>query len=534
MDALAIHASTLLDWLLRTTGQASLLICLVLLAQRLLRRQLGVRARYLLWLVVVARMALPWAPQSGLSVYNLVPGASMQRYEALMGPVAEAGPAYFAGSGGIGAAKPFDRGDLVAHYPAGTAADMRANRLMGRGSTGRIIACLGLFWLTGACFLAVWILVRNVRILRVVRRVRPVTDPEILDLLDDCRRQMGTRRRVRVIATDRVHGPALFGLVRPRLLLPSSILVDMDRGELRYILLHELAHLRRHDILIDAIASALHVLHWFNPLIGYGFQRMRADRELACDGLALSRLHPNETSAYGHTVLRLIEQLAGLRLYLVPAGFLGGRARITQRVAMISRFTKQTYRYTPAAVGLLVVLVCIGLTNGRTLDRIAQGRPEAGRQAESNALPQASATTYEYRNIWRIYIYHLETAQYLIAAGNSVDYGPEPGTAGLWEAHFNGKHDRDVLLYSVSEGKYLRTDEQGNLKLSQLGPDAWAYWIMDSNPLGVYVISHAFEYGYLGINEKGEAKVALFGRDQGRWEIVQLDRDKDIKEDMNK
>ncbi|MHC4568002.1 MAG: M56 family metallopeptidase [Planctomycetota bacterium] len=77
MDALAIHASTFLDWLLRTTGQASLLICLVLLAQRLLRRQLGVRARYLLWLVVVARMALPWAPQSGLSVYNLVPGASM-------------------------------------------------------------------------------------------------------------------------------------------------------------------------------------------------------------------------------------------------------------------------------------------------------------------------------------------------------------------------------------------------------------------------------------------------------------------------
>jgi beta-lactamase regulating signal transducer with metallopeptidase domain len=439
----------------------------------------------------------------------------------------------------IDAARPLDRSGSVAHDPAGTAFATRVRLLMGRGSTDRIAVCLVLFWLAGVCFLTVWILAGNVRIWRVVRRVRPVTDPEILDLLDDCRRQMGTRRSVRVIATDQVHGPALFGLVQPCLLLPNRILADMDRNELRYILLHELAHLRRHDILLGMVASALHVLHWFNPLIGYGFQRMRADRESACDGLALSRLHPNETSAYGHTVLRLIEQFLKPRPRLILTGFLGDRARITQRVAMISRFTKGTYRCSPLAIGLVGLLGCIGLTNGRTVDRPAQTRPEVVQPAESYALPEDSATAHEYANIKRIHIRHLETGQYLIANDNSVDCDSEPGELGLWEARFDGSiglgHGGDVLLYSVSEVKYLTSDEQGNLVLSQLGPDARAYWIVQAGPLGVQVISQEFKNGYLRMDEQGQVRAVGFGRDlRSQWDIIQLDRNTETIDNLNK
>ncbi len=529
MAALAIHVHTFLDWLLRTTCQASLVICLVLLVQMVLRHQLGVRARYLLWLVVLVRMALPWAPQSRLSVYNLLPHAPLQGYEALMGPVAEGGPACFAVTDEIDAARPLD--------PAGTASAMRVRLLMGRRATDRIVVCLVLFWLAGACFLTVWILAGNMRILRVVRRVRPVTDPEILDLLDDCRRQMGTRRSVRVIATDQVNGPALFGLVRPCLLLPDRILTDMDRNELRYILLHELAHLRRHDILLGMVASALHVLHWFNPLIGYGFQRMRADRESACDGLALSRLHPNETSAYGHAVLRLIEQLPRSRSRLILTGFLGDRARITQRVAMISRFTKEAYRCSPLAIGLVGLLGCVGLTNGCTVDGPAQALPEVVQPTESYALPEASATAPAYANIKRIHIRHHETGQYLIAGGDSVACDTEPGETGLWEARLDGDltPTGDMLIYSVSQGTYLSSDDQGNLALNQLAPDEWARWIRKSGPLGVQVISQEFKDGYLRMDEQGQVNAVRMGRDiRSQWDIIQLDRDAETIDNLNK
>ncbi|MHC4206976.1 MAG: M56 family metallopeptidase [Planctomycetota bacterium] len=529
IDIFATHVQTFIYWLLSSTFQASLVICLVLLAQRLLRHRLGVRARCLLWLVVLVRMALPWAPESRLSIYNLLPRAPLQGYKALMDPFAEGPTARFAVKDEIDAARPY--------HPAGTASAMHVQSRMGRGSTDRIVVCLMLFWLAGACFLTVWILAANMRILRVVRRIHPVADPEILDLLNDCRRQIGTRRPVRVIVTDQVNGPALFGLVRPCLLLPERILGDMDRNELRYILLHELAHLRRHDILLGMVASSLHVLHWFNPLIGYGFKRMQADRELACDGLALSRLGSNETSAYGHTVLRLTDQLFKSRLRLIPTGFLGGRARITQRVAMISRFTKETYRYSPLAIVLVGLLGYIGLTNRLSLDRIAQAQPGVIQPAESYALPEDSAAAHEYANVKRIHLRHLETGQYLTVSGNSVSCDAEPGETGLWEARYDDEFtpEGDMLIYSVSRGTFLSTDSQGNLALNQVAPDEWARWFRKAGPLGVQVISQELKNGYLRLDEQGQVKTVVFGRDlRSQWDMIQLDRDKDKKENINK
>jgi len=539
IDALAIHVHTPIGWLLRTTCQASLMICLVLFVQIVLRRRLGVRARCFLWLLVLIRMALPWAPQSRLSVYNLVPRAPLQGYGTFIRP-AEGADKRSTITDDSPATKMLDRSGTVAHDTSKTTSGKRFTSSVMHGLTARTVIFLSLFWLAGVCFLAGYILARNMRILRLVRRVHPVTDPEILDLLDDCRRQMGTRGSVRVIATDRINSPSLYGLVRPHILLPDRILADMDRSELRHIFLHELAHLRRHDILLGTVASALHVLHWFNPLIGYGLRRMQADRELACDGLALSRLHPNETSAYGHTVLRLIEQLPGSRLSLIPAGFLGGKARITQRVDMISRFTKQTYRYSPLAIGLVGLLCCIGLTNRRTVERPVQAQPEVVRPAESHALPETSATITEYTNTRRIHIRHIETDRYLIADGDGVDCDSEPGDAGLWEARWaNGSvglgHGGNVLLYSVSKAKYLTSDEQGNLALSRLDPDAWSYWIVNANPLGVQLISQELKQGYIRMDEQAQVKAVVWGRDlRSQWDIIQLDADTETIDDSNK
>lgn len=532
MDIYTIHAQTFLDWLLHSTCQASLFICLVLLVQRVLRNQLNIRARYLMWLILVVHMALPWAPQSHLSVYNLLPHAPAQGYKVHKGPGTEGGSMYFTVEDEIAAIKSQDS--------AGAASATRMRLFADSKSKDRIVICLSLFWLVGAGFLTVWILACNMRILRVIRRTCPVTNPEILELLDDCRQQMGTHRSVRVIATDLVCGPALFGLVRPYLLLPDRVLVDMDRNELRYIFLHELAHLRRYDIFFGMVTSVLHILHWFNPLVGYGLRRMRADQELACDGLALSRLNTHEAAAYGHTVLRLIEQLLKSRSRFMLTGFLGGRARIKQRLAMISRFTKETYRYSPLAIVIIGILGYIGLTDRLNTEQIAHARPKEVRSTVPRALPVASDTVDEYPNVQRIYIRHLETGQYLIASGNIVDCDSKPGEAGLWEARwFDGSislgHGGDVLLYSVSESKYLKSDEQGNLTLSQLAPDVWAYWIVHANPLGVQVISQEFESGYLRMEEQGQVKAVTFGRDlRSQWDIIQLDRDEETKDNVNK
>jgi bla regulator protein BlaR1 len=536
MGPLATNLEPFFDWLLRTTWQAGVLVCLILLLQRIAGRRLGVRGRYCLWLVLLVRLALPWAPHSPVSMYNLLPQPLTEVSGAR--PVPRLGPR---DSSAVARDEPV-AGRVRAGPGAGGATEtVGAGHLRpfrGRGLDARAANLLALLWLGGAGAFAGYITVVHVRVWRMLRRAKPVTDRNILDLLDDCKRLIGTRANVRALATDAIGSPALFGWRRPRLLLPGAILTGADLTGLRHIFLHELAHLKRHDILVGHIAGLLHVMHWFNPLIGLAFRRMRADRELVCDALALSLLGPDETRAYGRTVVRQLERLRAARWNPILAAISGDKSRIKQRVAMISAFRKKAYGWSPLA-GLLVALVaCTGLTDGHVVgegSRAAVRPPETARLDADDPVestePAAVLVAHEggHANIIRVHIRHRETGKYLAIDGDRVTCdADEPEEAGTWEARFNGNlghGDEPVSLYSLAAGLYLTTDTQGNLAVDQLIPDEGARWIVQARPEGVWIVSDDFQDQYLRLNEEAQVKAEEWGRDvRSYWDVVQLEK----------
>jgi hypothetical protein len=167
-----------------------------------------------------------------------------------------------------------------------------------------------------------------------------------------------------VIATDRVKSPALFGFVRPRL-LPTGIIETQSPDQLRHIFLHELSHLKRHDILLGWVTSLLLVVHWFNPLLWYAFYRMRQDRELACDASALSVMGTGESREYGRTIVRLLESFSRNRPLPVMAAVSEDSSNLKKRITLISQFRKEPYVWSVLAVTLLVVLSFVTLTDAR-------------------------------------------------------------------------------------------------------------------------------------------------------------------------
>lgn len=534
MGSPATHLQPFFDWLLRTTWQAGMLVGLILLLQWIAGRRLGVRGRYCLWLVVLVRLALPWAPHSPVSMYHLLP-------QPLAG-VSSARPAPRLGQRGSSAVA---RDEAAAgRFRTGPGADGATETaetgllrpFRGRGLDARAANLLVLLWLGGAGAFAGYIAAVHVRLWRVLRRATPVTDRSILDLLDDCKRLIDTRANVRALATDAIGSPALFGWRRPRLLLPGAILTGADLTELRHIFLHELAHLKRRDILVGHVAGLLHVLHWFNPLIGLAFRRMRADRELACDALALSLLGPDETRAYGRTVVRQLERLRAARWHPILAAISGDKSRIKQRVAMISAFSKRAYGWSPLAGLLVAVVVCTGLTDGHVVgkgSRAAVRPPETARLDANDAVestePAAAPAAHEggHASIIRVHIRHRETGKYLAVDGDRVTCdADEPGEAGTWEARFDGDlggGDEPVLFYSLAAGRYLTTDTQGNLAVDRVDADAWASWIVRAGPQGVWVVSCEFRNAYLSLNEQGEVQAVPFNRDaRGCWDIDQI------------
>src|SRR5207248_8933750 len=105
--------------------------------------------------------------------------------------------------------------------------------------------------------------------------------------------------------------PALVGFWRPSVLLPLHVLEEMGERELRLILLHELAHVKRRDVLINWLATLVAVVHWLNPAVWLVMWRMRVERELACDELVLHVNGDRGATDYARTIVKLVEALSG-------------------------------------------------------------------------------------------------------------------------------------------------------------------------------------------------------------------------------
>ncbi len=361
--------STVLGWLARSTMQVSILVCLILAVKAAVRGRLSARWHYCLWLLLLIRMVMPWAPESSVSVFNIVPDFRDK------GSVAAGGTAKRVVSD-IGQAKP---------ETIDTAPQIRTETLSRPTSTWRLPAglsfgagdILALIWLGGALIFLVYVFATSLCVWIEIRCRRPLTNQKVLDLLEDCKRQMGIHTPVTVVENSRVGSPALFGFIRPRLLLPKGMLAAFGPGELRYVFLHELAHVKRYDIVVNWLMSCLQVLHWFNPLVWYAFYRMRADRELACDALALSRTQPSQSAEYGRTIVNLLERFSRPRYLPAMAGILESKSQLKRRITMIARFKKSSYRWSVPAVILLAVLSCVVLTNAQVTSQTKSREPKA-------------------------------------------------------------------------------------------------------------------------------------------------------------
>jgi beta-lactamase regulating signal transducer with metallopeptidase domain/Tfp pilus assembly protein PilF len=141
--------------------------------------------------------------------------------------------------------------------------------------------------IAGATALIIRTLLGLTAIATITSQAREIEDDTIARDFDIAREQLGVGRFVRLLVSDRVSVPLMWGIFRPALLLPSGAL-EWSRDRLRIVLLHELAHLRRHDAVTLLLTRAATSLFWFHPLAWALDGAARRDCEQACDDLVLA------------------------------------------------------------------------------------------------------------------------------------------------------------------------------------------------------------------------------------------------------
>jgi beta-lactamase regulating signal transducer with metallopeptidase domain len=165
---------------------------------------------------------------------------------------------------------------------------------------------IGTVWFAGATFLLLRIAAGALLLRRSVRHAVSVTNGPLRQALDAACDDLDIRRHVHLLLDHRRIVPLVWGIFRPRLILPAEA-SSWDDSRLRAVLLHELAHIKRGDLLVMLLTHVACALHWFNPLVWLAGWRMHMERERACDDLVLTA--GIKASDYAEHLLHVATQL---------------------------------------------------------------------------------------------------------------------------------------------------------------------------------------------------------------------------------
>ena len=262
--------------------KATILLMLVAGACQLLRRQ-SASLRHMLWtMAMVGLIAIPlvttFAPASlrwrVLPVLN-APAPGLRESATRPQPSSQL-------------ATPRPDSKRTGPEIATAAADARATDTDGQPVAPRLSwrGTLLLLWAFGAALLLTRFLAALVAVRRIARRATEITDERWHAAADRAARSLGVVTVPELRQSDDVAMPFACGLVRPIIVIPSAA-VDWTAEHRDAVLMHELAHVSRGDLTMNAVSHLVRAVYWFHPLAWLAAYRLRVEGERACDDAVL-------------------------------------------------------------------------------------------------------------------------------------------------------------------------------------------------------------------------------------------------------
>ena len=328
--------------LLKTSLLGSLAVLTMLALKPLWRERYRAKTRCWLWLCLAVFLLLPVdfslenapvqaAPPKDYTLFVGTDKTTVMATDNLFGDMAES-------SGQT----PTEVRDAIIERPV-TNPEQRTTRYI------PVTALLFGGYLAGAAAFLLYQGVSYALFRRTVRRwKRDVARADYAAMLSDTARDLGVSAP-EMIVCEAISTPAVTGLLRPRLLLPHE---RYDVQELRYILRHELCHLKRRDMLFKLVLLAANAMHWFNPIVYLMLRQADEDIELACDSAATDDLDRAERAAYSRTLLAAVQ--SNVRALPATTCFGGTVERLKRRITNVLGAQKKR--------GLSVVALVLALT----------------------------------------------------------------------------------------------------------------------------------------------------------------------------
>ena len=242
-----------------------------------------------------------------------------------------------------------------------------------------LLAWLMLVWALGVLALLTRLVHAQFRFLRITRNANPV-GPALPGVdFDGLLHRIRIGQHVRVVESAVISSPAVSGIFRPTLILPAGMMASLSTKHLEWVLLHELAHVRRRDLAVNCFQRLATILHFLNPAVWVANRMINRLREYACDDMASAYGNSSQVES-GEAFLGVVRYAAAIprRPAAQLAGSLG-MFELTARASCFQRLTRllDTDRRVRVKLGLGSVCVLL-LTAALALPQIRAANYPAG------------------------------------------------------------------------------------------------------------------------------------------------------------
>lgn len=347
---------------LNSSIEASIVALLILLTKNLFRNFINARLHYILWFLVLARLLIPFFPESNLSLFNIFQPTILSS-ESSFEKNTPYHPNYF-----ISISKELSDGELYENPLADTYNKNDRDSVLNQGKNMNLIGLkvVSLIWFIGFLSMILLVLQSLVRIKLKTKYSNRISDKDILILLDECKKKIGIHREIPIYTGNYFKSPCIYGILQPCIYYPQNMFTNTSSHKLYHILIHELAHYKRKDHFGNLLGALALSIHWFNPLVWICVKKMRIDREFACDAYVLEIIGEEGAISYGRTIIEFLENFSLTKSQASLSFFYEPNNQFERRIQMIKNFKKGSYRISLITIVLFVIIGSAILTNAVT------------------------------------------------------------------------------------------------------------------------------------------------------------------------
>ncbi|APJ25572.1 MULTISPECIES: BlaR1 family beta-lactam sensor/signal transducer [unclassified Bacillus (in: firmicutes)] len=192
-------------------------------------------------------------------------------------------------------------------------------------------------WILGIAVMLIATLYSNRKIGKIKKSLQMVNNKELLTLFRTCKEEIRFHQKVILGCSPLIKSPITFGVVRPYIILPKDISM-FSADEMKCVLLHELYHCKRKDMLINYFLCLSKIVYWFNPLVWYLSKEAKTEMEISCDFAVLKTLDKKLHLKYGEVILKFTSLKQRTSSLVAASEFSSSYKHIKRRIVTVVNF----------------------------------------------------------------------------------------------------------------------------------------------------------------------------------------------------